>query len=303
MAPSVPHERRLCNVTLLCVLLAATAAQSCAAANPHRSAMQPHARKRLHARTTQKAGPKHPHVKPRAKPHKTPPHKAVPRSVPAARKPMVKPAAEQKRVTAPSAAAAGAQLTVRTCGTPPQNQTTRVAVHSALQRRMEQRAQSRSAPITVRVFFAIIQASCSWFHPAMGFARACTKLERADVISTMSTAHEPQQYWATTLPIAMSMLPQKGTTAQDGYVSDQQIAAQMSVLNSAFSGVQVIFVLAGVQRITNHPEWWCVPQRSDPVLQDPVVCTSRSLGVSGAAPRMWSPGTSIDLRSCIQERQ
>ena len=50
---------------------------------------------------------------------------------------------------------------------------------------------------------------------------------------------------------------QNGATAANGYLSDQQIAAQMSVLNSAFTGVQVIFVLAGVQRITNHPEWWC----------------------------------------------
>ena len=47
-----------------------------------------------------------------------------------------------------------------------------------------------------------------------------------------------------------------GFDPNSGYVSDQQIAAQMSVLNTAFSGVQLIFVLAGVQRITNHPEWW-----------------------------------------------
>ncbi len=47
-----------------------------------------------------------------------------------------------------------------------------------------------------------------------------------------------------------------GSNPSSGYVSDQQIAAQMSVLNTAFSGVPLIFVLAGVQRITNHPEWW-----------------------------------------------
>ena len=176
MAPSGPHKRRLCNVTLLCALLAAAAAQSCVAAGLHRSATQPHARKRSHHRPTRKAGSKQPHAKPHAKPHRTPPHKAVPRSVPAARKPAPKPAAEQKRVTGPSAAAAGAQLTVRTCGTPPQNQTTRVAVHSALARRMEQRAQSRTAPITVRVFFAIIQAS----RPQ---AEAFSALQRYECIS------------------------------------------------------------------------------------------------------------------------
>jgi len=48
---------------------------------------------------------------------------------------------------------------------------------------------------------------------------------------------------------------QAGSDPGSGYVSDQQTAAQMSVLNTAFSSV-LIFVLAGVQRIANHPEWW-----------------------------------------------
>ncbi len=162
MAPGSSSGRRIGNVMLLCALLAAIAAQQCAAASPHKKPTRPHAKKGPQHRPTQKAASKHPHVKPHAKPHTNPPRKAVPRTVPVVRKPAAKPAAEQKRVTGPSAAAAGAQLTVRTCGTPPQNQTTRVAVHSALAQRMEQRAQSRAAPITVRVFFAIVQASLQY---------------------------------------------------------------------------------------------------------------------------------------------
>ena len=165
MAPHILRHRKICSVALLCALLAAVAAQSCAAASPHQGATRPHAKKRSHRRATRKAGFKQPHVNPHAKPHKSPSHEPAPRSVPRAHEPVAKPATEQKRVTGPSRAAAVVdQLSVRTCGTPPQNQTTRVAVRSALLPRMEQRAQSRAAPITVRVFFAIVQASRWWYN-------------------------------------------------------------------------------------------------------------------------------------------
>ena len=72
---------------------------------------------------------------------------------------------------------------------------------------------------------------------------------------------------------------QTGIDAKSGYLSDQQIAAQMSVLNSAFSGVQVVFALAGVQRITNRPDWWCA-RRSWSVVIHHELCMS--------APIMWS---------------
>ena len=181
MAASITHGRRLCNVTLLCALLTAVAAQTCAAASPHHTAARAHAKKRPHRRPTRKTSSKQPHIKPHAKPHANPPRKAAPRRVPAAHKPAAKPATEQKRITRPSQAAVAGQLTVRTCGTPPQNQTTRVAVHSALARRMEQRAQSRAAPVTVRVFFAIVQARLIERYLPHAVETICTKLEEGDV--------------------------------------------------------------------------------------------------------------------------
>lgn len=51
------------------------------------------------------------------------------------------------------------QVTERNCGTPSLNQTMREAVQIALQSRMDQRAQSRTAPIIIRVFFHIVQVS------------------------------------------------------------------------------------------------------------------------------------------------
>ena len=99
---------------------------------------------------------------PSARRHRAAVHPAkrgVPSRMPAmGRKPAVKPAALQDRFAAGPQLATVEQVTIRRCGTPPVNQTTRLAVQSVLQPRMDQLAQSRAAPVTVRVYFHFVQA-------------------------------------------------------------------------------------------------------------------------------------------------
>ena len=184
MAALVMRRRRHPSLTLLCAVLAVVAAQSCAAAGHHKSATRPHASKRPHhpphhPPTWKGVRAKQPHVRPHTKPHANPPRKTAPVRVHPPHKPAGKPAVERRSGAAARQAAAVEQVTVRNCGTPAQNQTARVAVHSLLQRRMDQRAQGRAAPITVRVFFAIIQASRipdvpHWFQARAGSAGTLT---------------------------------------------------------------------------------------------------------------------------------
>ncbi len=39
-------------------------------------------------------------------------------------------------------------------------------------------------------------------------------------------------------------------------MSIRQPLVQVAVLNAAFAGAGFSFVLAGLQRVTGHPEWW-----------------------------------------------
>lgn len=156
---------------LVCVLLAAAAVQSCAATSQTQSATRPHAKKRPHRPPTRKSRAKHVTVKPHPKPRRKPARKAVPRKAIAARKPAAKPAANKRIAATFPRVATVEQVLVRNCGTPSLNQTTRVAVHDRLQPRINQLEQGRAAPVTVRVFFAIIQAShmqmaCPYVHLA-----------------------------------------------------------------------------------------------------------------------------------------
>ncbi len=45
--------------------------------------------------------------------------------------------------------------------------------------------------------------------------------------------------------------------ALNGWVSDAQLAAQITSLNLAFAPLAVTFVAAGISRIKGHGEWWC----------------------------------------------
>ena len=140
------------QVALLCALAAAAAViQSCDAVRARpRAKAKPHTSKQPHK------APVHPAKR------KVPARKPAPR-----RKPAVKPDASQERVADAAQLATVEQVTIRRCGTPPVNQTTRMAVQSALQPRMDQLAQSRAARVTVRVYLNIVQACSHRVTPAV----------------------------------------------------------------------------------------------------------------------------------------
>ena len=131
------------QAALLCALAAAAAVyQSCDAARARPAAkVKPLTSRRPHKSPTRPLQPK-----------------VATKKSTVGRKPAAGPAASQQRVAAAAQLATAEQVTIRRCGTPPVNQTTREAVQNVLQPRINQLAQSRAAPITVRVYFHFVQA-------------------------------------------------------------------------------------------------------------------------------------------------
>ena len=142
------------HAALLCVLAAAaTVLQPCVAGEVRQGA------------SPKPRPPKRPHKAP----VRPPTRRGTPRKPVARHKPAVKPAAPLARKAAASQLTTVEQVTIRRCGTPAVSQARRVALQSVLRPRMDQRAQGRAAPIAVRVFFHIVQASqrvpallCGW---------------------------------------------------------------------------------------------------------------------------------------------
>ena len=93
--------------------------------------------------------------------------------------------------------------------------------------------------------------------------RAAAEATQACQVSAAWAGHDFQGHGKgaklraqASVPFAVAQVGADGD-ALNGWVSDAQLAAQITALNVAFAPLAVTFAAAGVSRIKGHREWWC----------------------------------------------